>query len=345
MEEYQKLEKEFGESIGNPNCVAVSSGTTALHIALVALEMPKSTSVVMSDFTMIACARAATLAGLRPTFVDCDDSLLIDTAHLLETVEKDTSVRAVMPVHIYGRRCNMGNIAAIAKQHSLRVIEDLAELHGVNPHPLTDAACWSFYKNKVIHGEEGGMVAFRSPEDASRARRIRSLGSSEVGDFDHAPGGVNGRMSNAHAKLIRESFAVRKSNYSHRSSLAEEYNRHIPILYQMPVRLSPWVYDVRLPGLQRDAQDAIVRHLRHKGIEARHGFKPMSSQQEYRGAGLATPNAYLLSREIVYLPLPEGIDVGDVAGICEEFAAALRSAGYDGPQPSSDGGERDTQNP
>ncbi|MCK9570792.1 DegT/DnrJ/EryC1/StrS family aminotransferase, partial [Candidatus Pacearchaeota archaeon] len=185
MEPYQELEFRFGEWIGNPNTVACSSGTAALHLALEALQLPIHSCVMVPEFTMVACARAVTMAGLHPIFIDCGDDLLLDTKVMQSKTVRHQS--AIMPVHIYGRRCSMKAIIDHAKTNNLAVVEDMAEIHGVNPHPESDAACWSFYKNKIVHGEEGGMVAFKEAKHADKARQLRSLGFTQAHDFAHIP--------------------------------------------------------------------------------------------------------------------------------------------------------------
>jgi perosamine synthetase len=205
VEPYQELEQQWARwnSLDPAGMVVCSSGTAALHLALEAMQLSAGSKVIVPDFTMIACARAVTLAGLEPVLVDCTEhDLSIDCDLASSAVRKYHQVRAIMPVHIYGRRCPMNKITGIARCEGLYVVEDLAEAHGILPHPDTDAACWSFYKNKIIHGEEGGAVWFRSEERARHARSLRSLGFTEAHDFTHIPRGHNYRMSNAHASLV-----------------------------------------------------------------------------------------------------------------------------------------------
>ena len=155
---FEQLEEKWGEFIGNPNVVVCSSGTSALHLALETLRAVdlktfwECRDVIVPDFTMIACARAVTLSGARPIFVDCQrENLLIDVDKMKKAI---TPGSIIMPAHVYGRRCNMPFISSMAAEHSCKVVEDMAEIHGVDPSPFSDAACWSFYRNKIIAGEE-----------------------------------------------------------------------------------------------------------------------------------------------------------------------------------------------
>lgn len=309
METYQQLEEEFGQWAGVANVVACASGTAALHLGLEALRLPPAAEVVIPDFGMVACARAVTLAGLSPVFVDCGDDLLLDPDAVDETCEDQAgNVRAIMAVHTYGRRCPMTELAALAQKYNLAMIEDLAEAHGVRPHLATDAACWSFYRNKIIAGEEGGAVAFRDPAHAELARKLRSLGFTDAHDFTHLPRGHNYRMSNAHAHLIRESLAAVEGNLERRWQAEVWYGEHCPAGWRLSARDAPWVYDLRIPGLTTGQQDEAVRELKRVGIEARHGFKPLSAQEEYRTAKLfGGGGTEVLAREVLYLPLTPGL--------------------------------------
>lgn len=323
MEAYQVLESRFGKFISHPseNCVACSSGTAALHLAFEGLRLPRGSQVIMPEFTMVACARAAVMAGLRPTFVDCrSDDLLMDVDQVEEYITEQTS--AILAVHIYGRRCNVGVLAHLAHHYGLKLVEDMAELHGVAPK-FSDAAAWSFYKNKVIHGEEGGLVAFRSGEGAAIARSIRSHGFSFSHDFLHSPGGMNYRLSNLHADLILKSLESYQSNDRRRHSVAKWYNEFIPASWQMPPRDSCWVYDIRTP--ERVDLDFVVQTLNRKNIAARHSFKPMSEQPEFLGHHRHL-NAYWASREIFYLPIQPGFTRDFVEWISKETIDVVSEA-------------------
>ena len=316
LEPYLQLEEEFGKWAGRPTCnmVACSSGTAALHLALEALSLPEGSSVIVPEFTMIACARAVTLAGLDPIFVDCDDELLINT-ELLPTYSNHVTKRtnAIMPVHVYGRRCNMADVSTLARRHKWAVVEDLAEAHGIYPHDDTDAACWSFYKNKIVAGEEGGIIAFKDPDVAMKARRLRSLGFTETHDFMHIPRGVNARMSNVHASLILESLSHFKENLYKRAQIEEWYDIRLPDEWRMTDREVCWVYDLRLPNTNTPL---MVEALNQRSIPARLGFRPMSEQSEYIGL-YQDLKAFKMSKEIIYLPANPSLREKDVSRTVE----------------------------
>lgn len=323
MESYELLEKKLQEWSGMPYVVCCSSGTAALHLALEVLQLPPKSRVIVPDFTMVACPRAVTLAGLEPVFVDCDDGLLLHLGYIAD-LAKDYDVKAIMPVHVYGRHCmKHPSWVETCKKRGWYVIEDLAEAHGVRPHPQTDATCWSFYKNKIIAGEEGGAVGFRDGKLATRARQLRSLGFTDDHDFVHVPRGCNYRLSNANASCILPNFrevtweswdyqndggCVRWENNVRRRREAESwYDELCPAEYKMPSRDVPWVYDLRVPGMPALRQTELVRALQAEGIAARHAFKPCHTQREYISCPLyGSGNAIVASREIIYLSLTPG---------------------------------------
>lgn len=313
MKKHEELEAKFGELMGfrPEQVVACASGTAALHLALEAFRLPPLSKVAVPDLTMVACPRAVVLAGLTPHFAGPREDLNVGPADVADRATWG-GVRAIMAVHVYGRRCDMDALAAVARDRDLLLIEDMAELHGVLPHPATDAACWSFYRNKVIAGEEGGAVAFRDPEAATLARSLRCLGFTKAHDFVHLPRGHNYRMSEAHASLVLDSLEKLEENWALRRRREMALEIACPAEWRMPPRLSPWVYDLRIRDLTTWRQTELVRRLNKAGIAARYCFKPMTLQPEWRDTG-QLPNALALrlSQEVVYLPLDGSLDGRD----------------------------------
>lgn len=308
-EPYEELEIKFAEwnDLDPRGMVACSSGTAALHLAWEALDV-SGAIVDMCDLNMVACPRSVVLANQDPRFVDCDDRLLIDLSQV-----DPRKCDNLLLTHLYGRRIVSGTWP------SDYLVEDLAEAHGVRPYAATDAACWSFYKNKIVYGEEGGAVWFRDPEHAKRARQLRSLGFTDAHDFTHVPRGHNYRMSNAHAKLILPSLAEADQNLAKRRQVEQWYNAKVPKEWQMPARDVVWVYDLRIPEMTYEQQDRLVRGLNQRGVAARHCFKPMTTMEEWRGQQPVSPNALRLSREVIYFPANHWLTEWDVTRIVNDL--------------------------
>jgi dTDP-4-amino-4,6-dideoxygalactose transaminase len=307
--------------------VVCSSGTAALHLALEAMGLPAGSEVLVPDYTMVACARAVTLAGLTPVFVDCNERLLMSHIELGKIGDRVDAgdpaydkLKAVMFVHIYGRRQDVDGLMEdddIKNPGAIRIIEDLAEAHGVKPSPLTDAACWSFYKNKIIAGEEGGAVAFKDVAHAEAARELRSLGFTKEHNFVHRPRGHNYRLANCLAEKVLEGLedafgggGPHHQAVYHRRVAETRYDEACPAEWKMPPRDAPWVYDIRVPGLRRTKMVWVVRALNEAGIQARMGFCPMTLQPEYikaNGYKVSGMNAARAFDEVFYLPLTPGV--------------------------------------
>lgn len=299
MDAHFQLEYEFGAWAGMSNLVSCSSGTAALHLALEAFQLPPGSEVLVPEYTMVACARAVTMAGLKPVFVDCNDSLLMDPEKCSQAITPTT--RVIMPVHIYGRSCDMAAIHEIATKHGLLVVEDCAEFHGGTLCGLSDAYCWSFYRNKIVHGEEGGMIAFGRPSHAEWARLLRCQGFTPDHDFMHVPRGVNARMSDSHALAVLKSLHQADENLKKRKQIEQWYDEVVPEAWHMPPRDVCWVYDIRLP--QGKLNRELISGLNRFGIAARWGFKPMSMQQEYHQGGCEKLNAFKMACGVMYLPV------------------------------------------
>lgn len=254
-----------------------------------------------------------------------------------------------MPVHIYGRVCDMDAVAGFANRCGLDIVEDLAECHWVKPDHRTDAACWSFYRNKVVRGEEGGAVAFRDPENAATARSLRCLGFTPEHDFTHLPRGHNYRLANALAEPILNSLRLHRPDgpilytpnmprpmtaREQRREVEAWYDAECPEEWRMPPRQTPWVYDLRIPGLGAERLTRVVRALRDRGVEARHGFKPMSRLPEFAAPGSTVlthaeggrTQADAAAEEVLYLPIRPGVTTQEEAGRCFRLIRAALKA-------------------
>jgi perosamine synthetase len=314
LQPFQQLEASLADWTGCPHVVATNSGTASLHLALESLLLPFRSEVITADFNMVAVPRAIALANMTPVFVDCGDDLLIDIDRLDEAASTCDRARAVIVTHVYGRRARMDDVHAIAHKHNLLVIEDLAEAHGVPVHPGSAAGCWSFFKNKIVNcaDGEGGAVAYPHPGEvgASRAmlaRQLRSLGFTDAHDYTHVPRGHNYRLANLLATPILESLAGVEASLAARREIEGWYDRHCPDEWRMPPRASVWCYDLRVPGMYPELQTQIVHALQADGIAARHAFRPMSAQEEFRYCRtFGTERAARASRECIYLPATPG---------------------------------------
>lgn len=320
MQPYQLLEKQYSEYIGTKYGIAVNTGTAALHLALAALGVGKGDEVIVPDFTMAASAFAVTYTGAKPVFVDCGDDLLIDVTKIEKAITKKT--KAIMPVHIYGRVCNMDVIMELAKKYNLRVVEDCCEAQGAMWKDKRvgsfDIGCFSFFLNKIIPAEEGGFITTNDEEIYKKCQLMKSMSFGDRHDYYHECLGFNYRMTNSQAELVLLNLGLVNGIQLSRYHIESVYDQHINPAYKMPKRDVVWVYDIKHPN-----PELVVKMLKEKGYRARYGFKPMTMQPMYLKKGFEKTNAYKKSKEICYLPVSPLMTDEMVIDICNVINSLL----------------------
>lgn len=203
--EVASFEIEFSKIVGDRDCVAVNSGTSALHLALLSLGIGPGDEVIVPSFTFAATANSVALTGATPVFVDIESRTFNIDPQLIERAITPQT-RAIQVVHLYGLPANMLAISEIAKKHGLLVIEDAAQAHGakINETPVGtfgDAAAFSFYPTKNMTSGEGGMIVFKNSENARKARLYRNQGMEKR--YQNEVVGFNLRMTDLHAAIGR----------------------------------------------------------------------------------------------------------------------------------------------
>ena len=297
MDPYRELEIEYAKHLGVKRCVSVNTGTAALHVALEALNLPSGSKVIVPDFTMYASALSVYYARLTPVFVDCDDDLLIDLDKVESIIDDDTKV--LMVTHIYGRVVNMDRVMQIAKKYNLRVIEDACEAQGAcwggKMIGSFDIGCFSLYRNKIVHAEEGGIVASDDEEFMKTVNDMKSMSFGETHDYYHNQIGFNYRMTNSQAELALKSLRSLPENLAKREEIKNMYNMLIDKSYHMKDnRQVCWVYDLTHPK-----SDEVVKELKRRGINARHSFKPMTMQPLFKQR--ISEKSLFYSKNVFYL--------------------------------------------
>src|SRR4051794_2062931 len=200
-----EFEAVFARYCGTEFALAVSNGTTGLHLALVTLGIGPGDEVIIPDLTFVATANAVAYTGAKPILADVDpDTLCIDPASVKSLITERTKV--IMPVHLYGHPADMDELTVIAKAYNVAVIEDAAEAHGAEYKGrrvggLSQCGVFSFYGNKVITTGEGGMLTTNDPAFYRRAKRLRDHAMSAERRYFHDERGFNYRMTNLQAAL------------------------------------------------------------------------------------------------------------------------------------------------
>lgn len=198
---YQQLEKEFAKFCNKKYAVALNSGTSALHLALIALGVKKGDEVIIPDLTFVACAFAVSYIGAIPVFVDVKDDFTIDPKLIEKKITKKT--KAIMAVHLYGSKADMKAIMKIARKNTLKVIEDCSECHEVELSN-SDVAIYSLQESKQIHCQEGGMLVTNRKQIADEVSKLKTFYHN--GDYYHKKLSFNYRMAEAQALLALQSL-------------------------------------------------------------------------------------------------------------------------------------------
>jgi perosamine synthetase len=332
------FEAEFAAYVGCRHGVAVTSGTTALHLAVAALDLPAGAEVLVSASTNIATALACYHNDCVAVAVDSEEvtwNLDLDRIESLIT----PATRAIIPVHLFGHPVAMDRLMAIADRHGLKVIEDCAESHGATwLGRMTGAfghlSCFSFYANKIITTGEGGMVL---TDDAALAERLRLLRNLAFGKprFLHQIAGYQFRMTGMQAALGRSQLRRIEDFVAAKRRVAQAYNRHLAGVrgIRTPAELPGarnvyWMYAITCDAQAGVRRDALAAALAADGIETRTFFCPMNRQPFLRAQpGFRDPGCPVADRlweEGLYLPSSCDLDEEAVAGIA---AAVARAAG------------------
>jgi perosamine synthetase len=331
------FERAFSQYCGSEFGVAVSSGTTALHLAVAAAGIGPGDEVLVSACTNIATALAVIHNGALPIPVDSEGitwNLDLDQIEGLITPK----TKAIIPVHIYGHPVDMDRLGAIANKHQLVVIEDCAESHGATVRGKKTGSfgamgCFSFYANKVITTGEGGMVTTNDAKLAARLRLLRNLAFSEP-RFLHQVAGYNFRLTGLQAAMGLAQTRKIESIIEEKRRVAATYNELLADVdwLQLPPELDwarnvYWMYAVVLREGAPVSRQAVIERLRADGVDTRTFFCPMSQQPcitslpGYRQ--VRTPVADRLWRDGFYLPSSTQLTRADL----ERVSSAVRRAG------------------
>jgi len=226
--EIEEFEEEFASFIGSKYAVAVSSGTTALHLALLALGIGTGDEVITTPFSFIASTNAILYVGAKPVFVDIADDFNIDVNAIEKAITPKT--RVILPVHLFGNPCDMDNICNIAKKNKVFVVEDACQAHGSiyrnkKIGSLGDLGCFSFYATKNMTTGEGGMVVTNNINYYRYLKMARSHGSRVR--YFHEFLGYNFRMTEMQATIGRVQLKKLIANNEKRIENANYYNEHL----------------------------------------------------------------------------------------------------------------------
>lgn len=333
----ERFETAFANFCGTRHALACCNGTAALHLALMALGVGPGDEVIVPTLTFVATANAVTYCGARSVFVDSEpETWTLDPNSIEALITPRT--KAIIVVHLYGHPADMDAVLEIARRHQLFVIEDAAEAHGAlykgrRVGSLGDAACFSFYGNKIIATGEGGMVV---TDDDAVARRVAQLKGQGM-DFElrywFPIVGYNYRMMNLPAAIGLAQLERADWHLGRRKEVASWYRERLRDLPEVSwqvekgwARHAYWLFTVTLAESIASKRDAVMAFLEKRGIETRPVFYPMHILPPYRenSARASYPVADDIAARGLSLPTWGGLTRDDVDYVCDTLFECLR---------------------
>jgi perosamine synthetase len=292
-----EFEAGFARYCGTRYALAVSNGTTGLHLALAALGIGPGDEVIVPDLTFVATANAVAYTGAVPVLADIDpDTLCLDPVSVKSLLSPRT--KAIMPVHLYGHPADMDALAEVADAHGVALIEDAAEAHGAEYRGrrvggLGKCAVFSFYGNKVITTGEGGMITTDDAALYEQARRLRDHAMHPKRRYFHEERGFNYRITNLQAALGVAQLERIDDFLARRAEIMDWYREAIATSERVRLnrvrnwaRSAFWMVCLEVEGFDEASRDAFMQALKARGIDTRPYFCTMSSMPMYRQAPL-----------------------------------------------------------
>jgi perosamine synthetase len=331
----QEFERDFASFCGAREAVAVTSGTAALHLALVAVGVGPGDDVLVPSLTFVATANAVRYCGATPVFVDSDRATwCMQPSGLDELVTSRT--KAIVPVHLYGHPCDMDPILEVARRHEIAVVEDAAQAHGAEYRghrvgTLGAIGCFSFYGNKIITTGEGGMCVTDDPHLAERLRSLRDQAMDPQRYYWHDMVGYSYRMANLQAAIGVAQVKKAASFLERKRRLVGWYTELLaPLAAAGRVELQKeatwarsvfWLSSVLLAD-GRVSRDQVRARLGAAGIDTRPFFHPVHGLPPY-DRHQRLPVAEDLGARGLNLPSGLGLEQSHVERVVRALTEAL----------------------
>ena len=324
--EVEAFESEFAAAVGAKYAVGVGTGTDALMLSLRALGIGAGDEVITTPLSAAYSALAIMMAGARPVFADVDPAtLMIDEARIAATIGPRT--RAILPVHLYGQAADMAAIEQIALRHNLAIVEDCCQAHlaTANGRPVGTigaAGAFSFYPTKNLGAlGDGGAVITNDRGLADRIKRLRNGGQTDR--YLHQEPGVNSRLDELQAAVLRARLPILASWTDRRRQLAASYRRRLvgsPVT-ALPERDPGQVYHLFV--VRSAAREDLRAHLSGRGIETLIHYPVPIPRQPALAAEkpIDCPIAAAACNEVLSLPLHPALSDSDIAVVSEAIGA------------------------
>lgn len=326
--EVAAFENEFSAIVAGRHCVAVNSGTSGLHMALIAVGIKQGDEVIVPSFTFAATANAVALAGATPIFVDINPQTFnIDPAAIEAAITPRT--RAIQPVHLYGQPAAMKEIMAIAARHNLLVVEDAAQAHmasldGTPVGAFGAAGVFSFYPTKNMTSGEGGMISTASDEVARQCRLLRNQGMEKR--YENEIIGFNTRMTDIHAAIGRvqlTKLAGWTQQRRNNAKFLDENLKGVVVPYVAPGAFHVYhQYTIRILGHDRDA---FAAEMTKRGVGNGVYYPIPVHKLPSFGLTFDLPETTRAGKEVLSIPVHPALSQGDletIVSVINSIAAA-----------------------
>jgi dTDP-4-amino-4,6-dideoxygalactose transaminase len=321
--EVAAFEEEFSKHVGGRHCIAMNSGTSALHLGFIAAGIKAGDEVIVPSFSFAATANSVALAGGVPVFGDIDPKTFnLDPDHAESLITSKT--KAIMPVHLYGHIAAMDRFAEIGKKHGVQIIEDaaqghLASLNGKNSGEFGTVASFSFYPTKNMTAGEGGMVVTESAEIARMLRLLRNQGQ-EI-RYRNEVIGFNTRMTDIHAAIGRVQLAKLPGWTKQRQENAAYLDANIKGVktpFVAPGSTHSYhQYTIRVPGGNADVRDKFMEELTKRGVGSGVYYPTPIHRLPSFNLKLDLPETERLVTECISLPVHPSLTKDELATVAQ----------------------------
>lgn len=327
------FEKAIAKFTGAEHTVALSSGTAALHLAMILAGIGAGDEVLCQSLTFSASANPVTYVGATPVFIDSEyETWNMDPNALRKAFEAHKKAKAVVVVHLYGNPAKLDEIMSICDEHGAVLIEDAAEAlgstyKGKKCGTFGKFGALSFNGNKIITTSGGGMLLCKSKEDAAHALKLATQAREPAPWYQHEEIGYNYRMSNICAGIGRGQAKVLEKRIEQKRAIFERYSAN---LKGLPIKMQPqldcaesnrWLSVLALEKGCGVTPSEMLKRLSDENIEGRHLWKPMNMQPVFAGADFVSTHEHAVCNDLfercVCLPSDTKMSTADIDRVCE----------------------------
>jgi len=321
----EKFEKQFAKYVGTKYAIQTTSGTTALHLALLSLGIGNGDEVITTPFTFVATSNAILYTGAKPVFVDIDENTFnIDPTLIAKSITKRT--KAILVVHLYGLPANMSQIMKIAREHHLEVIEDAAQAHGAKfknnlVGSFGKAGCFSFYATKNMTTGEGGMITTNNSKIAKKIRALKNHGMIGLNytypflGYNFCSTNIAGALGLIQLNKLNKFNIKRVKNAKYLSSklvnvsgvvLPKLFDDRTHVFNQFTIRLTKYFHINRA---------TLMKRLENNGIKSKIYYPiPLHKQKLYIDLGYTDnlPISEKVAKEVLSIPIHPSVNKTDL---------------------------------